>query len=217
MADVDEQVKARLYDRTGRQARSAETRQRIIDAARDLIVADGYRATTIAGIATQAGVNVDTVYELVGRKPVLLRELIEQAISGTDHAVAPEERDYVQAIKTEPHPATKLAIYAQAACRIQERMAPLLLALREASSTEPEANQIWQEISKRRAENMRHLVRDIQDSSGLRDDLSIDEAADVLWALNSSEVFLLFTAERGWSTKQLEHWLADTWRRVLLN
>ena len=37
----------------------------------------------MAGIANRAGVNVDTVYELVGRKPVLLRELIEQAISGT--------------------------------------------------------------------------------------------------------------------------------------
>ena len=217
MADVDEQVKAHPYDGTRRQARSAETRQRIIDVARDLIVADGYHATTIAGIATQASVNVDTVYELVGRKAVLLRELIEQAISGTDHAVAPDERGYVQAIKAEPHPATKLAIYAHAICRIQERMAPLLLALRDASSTEPEANQIWHEISNRRAENMRHLIRDIQDSGGLRGDLTIDEAADVLWALNSSEVFLLFTAEHGWSTQKLEHWLSDTWRLVLLN
>ena len=160
---------------------------------------------------------LDTVYELVGRKAVLLRELIEQAISGTDHAVAPDERGYVQAIKAEPHPATKLAIYAHATCRIQERMAPLLLALRDASSTEPEANQIWHEISNRRAENMRHLIRDIQDFGGLRGDLTIDEAADVLWALNTSEVFLLFTAERGWSIQKLEHWLSDTWRLVLLN
>ena len=86
-------VKRRTYDTTRRQAQSAETRQRILGAARRLILERGYRATKIADIATEAGVNVDTVYALVGRKPVLLRELIEQAIAGTDHPVIAEERD----------------------------------------------------------------------------------------------------------------------------
>ena len=65
----------RPYDSGRRRARSAETRQRIIDAARELVLDVGYRATTVAAIAAKAEVNVDTVYQLVGRKPVLLREL----------------------------------------------------------------------------------------------------------------------------------------------
>jgi AcrR family transcriptional regulator len=75
MWSVQEKVKGRHYDNAGRQTQSEETRQRIVSAARELIVAQGYRATTIAAVAARAGVHVDTVYALVGRKPVLLREL----------------------------------------------------------------------------------------------------------------------------------------------
>jgi AcrR family transcriptional regulator len=213
---VESDVKRRGYDATGRRNRSAETRQRILKVARDLMLADGYRATTISAIAAEAGVNIDTVYELVGRKPVLLRELIEQAISGADHAIAAEQRDYVQAIKAEPDPARKLAIYAGAIRRIQERMAPLVLAVRDAASTEPEAEAVWQEISERRATNMRLLIRDIRDAGGLRAGLSVNEAADVVWALNSSELYLLLTTERGWSPRRFERWLSDAWCRLLL-
>jgi AcrR family transcriptional regulator len=214
---VGEPVKTRSYDAAGRRARSIATRQRILDAARELILASGYRATTVAGIANSAGVNVDTVYELVGRKPVMLRELIEQALSGTDHAVGAEERDHVKAMRAEPSPSGKLAIYAHAVRETQARMAPLFLALRDASSTEPEAYQVWQEISDRRAVNMRKLARDLRDAGGLRLGLSVNEAADVVWAMNSSELYVLLTVERGWSPRQYERWLADSWCRLLLS
>ena len=180
------------------------------------MVEHGYRATTVAAVATRAGVNVDTVYQLVGRKSVLVRELIEQAISGSDHAVIAEDRDHVKAMRAEPDPAKKLAIYARAIRETQARMAPLFLALRDASSTEPEAREVWQEISERRAANMRRLVTDIQDAGGLRAGLSIDEAADVVWATNSSELYVMLTVERGWSPRHYERWLVDTWRRLLL-
>lgn len=213
---VAKPVKSRRYDNAGRQAQSVGTRQRILDAARDLMVGRGYRAATIADIARNAGVHVDTVYELAGRKPVLLRELIERAISGTDAAVAAEERDYVKAIRAEPDPARKLAIYARAVREIQARIAPLSLALRDASATEPEASEVWREISNRRAANMRRLAEDLEAAGGIRPGLSIDEAADVLWATNSSELYVLLTVERDWSLDRYERWLADTWCRLLL-
>lgn len=209
-------VKSRRYDNAGRRAQSEETRQRIIDSARELLIARGYRTTTIADIARNAGVHVDTVYELVGRKPTVLRALIEQAISGAEGAVAAEERDYVKAIRAEPDPARKLAIYARATRHIQARMAPLFLALRDASATEPEAAQVWQEISDRRAANMRKLALDLQTAGGLRPGLSIDEAADVIWATNSSELYVLLTVDRRWSDDRYENWLTDTWHRLLL-
>ena len=123
MRAMAKEVKRRPYDAAKRQARSAETRQRILDAARERFLEGGYRATTIAAIAAQAEVNVDTVYQLVGRKPVLLRELIEQAISGTDRAVVAEERDDVRAIVAATDPVEKLTIYARAMRDIQQRMA----------------------------------------------------------------------------------------------
>ena len=214
---VPEEVKPRSYDTTTRQNQSAATRQRIVDAARALILDRGYRATTIAAIAAQAGVNNDSVYALVGRKPVLLREIIEQAISGTDHEVVAEEREYVRAVRAASDPAKKLAIYARAVVATNRRMAPLFLALRDASSTEPEAQEVWQEISERRAANMRKLARDVKVAGGLRRGLSIDQAADIVWAMNSAELFVLLTIERGWSLKRYEKWLADSWCRLLLD
>jgi AcrR family transcriptional regulator len=206
----------RTYDSSLRRGQSAETRQRILDAARDLIVQRGYRATTIAAVADRAAVNIDTVYDRVGRKPVILRELIEQAISGTDRAVVAEDRDYVKAIVAEPDPANKLAMYARAVAAIQERMAPLFLALRDAASTEPEARAVWQEIDERRAANMRTFAESLHVAGGLRAGLTVEEAADVIWTTASSDVYALFVVQRHWTRQRFERWLADTWRRLLL-
>ena len=206
----------RSYDNAARLARSEATRSRILEVARELITTRGYRATTIAEIAHTAHVHLDTIYELVGRKPELLRELIEGAISGTDRPLAPTQRSYVQAMGQEPDPARKLAIYAGAMREIHDRMAPLLLALGDAATTDDEARQVWREISDRRARNMRDLVRDLGPDGTLRAGLSVDEAADVVWATASAELFILLTQERSWTPEAYERWLADTWARLLL-
>ena len=216
MARMPKHVKGRSYDNATREAQSAETRERILDSARDLIVERGYRGATVAAIARRAGVHVDTVYELAGRKPVILQELIERAISGTGSAVAADDRDYVKAIRAEPEATAKLAVYAAAMRAIQSRMAPLYLALRDASATEPAAAAVCRRISERRAANMRRLAEDLQASGGLREGMSVDEAADVIWVTNSADVYVLLTGERGWSPERYERWLAETWRLLLL-
>src|SRR3954464_8554953 len=144
----------RTYESQQRRAQSEATRQRILEMARDLVVERGYRGTTIAELARRSDVHVDTIYELVGRKPLILRELVERAISGTDRPLAPIERDYVQQITAEPDAGRKLDLYAAAMRRILARLAPLFLALRDASATDPEAAQVWSQISERRAANM---------------------------------------------------------------
>ena len=176
----------------------------------------GYRNTTIAAIASSAGVHVDTVYQLVGRKPVLLHEVIEQAISGQDHAIDEEDRDYVKAIRAEPDPSRKLALYARAIVQWQQRIAPLFSALRDAATTEPEAQQVWRSISDRRAANMRKLAGELRATGELRSGCSIDDAADTIWAMSSSELYVLLTVERGWSPEQYGEWLASSWQHLLL-
>jgi AcrR family transcriptional regulator len=209
-------VKSRSYDNAARTERSAQTRLRILDAARVLLVTKGYRATTIAAIAREAAVHVDTVYELVGRKPLIVRTLVETAISGTDDAVTAEERDYVRRIRSIGDPRQKLAAYATAVRTVQQRMAPLFVALRDASATEPEAAAIWNEISERRATNMRTFAADLAGVGGLRRELSIADAGDMVWALNGPEMFLLLTRDRGWSPERYELWLYESWCRLLL-
>src|SRR4051812_41924917 len=88
----------RGYRSVLRTEQAAATHEAVLGAARELFVAQGYAPTTVAEIAARASVSVDTVYASVGRKPALLRELVETAISGTDRAVPAEQRDYVTRI-----------------------------------------------------------------------------------------------------------------------
>jgi hypothetical protein len=50
----------------------------------------------------------------------------------------------------------------------------------------------------------------------LQDRLDAGEAADIVWATNAAEMYQLLVGQRGWSPRRYEHFLADTWRRLLL-
>lgn len=56
---------------------------------------------------------------------------------------------------------------------------------------------MWDEISERRAMNMRDLAKERRSAGGLRTGLSIGEAADTIRVTNSPEIYVLLTAERG--------------------
>jgi len=206
----------RRYYSSRRTAAASETRTAILAAARRLFLERGYVATTMAAIAAEADVALDTVYAAVGAKPVLFRQLVESAISGTDEAVPADMRSYVVALKGEPDPQRKVEIYAGAIRRIMERLAPVYRVLRDAAATDMELQGLWVDIAERRARNMLAFAQDLDDSGGLRDGVSTREAADVVWAMNSPEFFLLLVHERRWSGDRFERWLADAWVRLLL-
>ena len=204
----------RRYDTTGRRQAAARTRIAILDAARELFAERGYSATPMTAIADRAGVALDTVYASVGRKPELARLLIETAISGTDEAVPAEQRDYVQAIQAAPDARSKIAVYAAAMAAIAPRLAPVLAIIQQAAHDEPELARLWNQIAERRAANMRLFVADLAAVAPLR--LDPDQAADVVWATNSAEMYQLLVGQRGWTPQRYERFLADTWHRLLL-
>jgi AcrR family transcriptional regulator len=206
----------RSYHSPRRAEQAASTRRAIVYAARELFVANGYSATTIAGIAERARVSPDTVYATVGRKPALLRELVETAISGTDEALPAEQRDYVRRIGAAATAVEKVAIYADAVSAIQQRLGPVFRALRDAASTDDDCAALWAEISTRRATNMRAFAADLRSTGELRDDLTDDQVADVVWSMNAAEYWDLLVRERGWTPDQFRDWLIDAWRRLLL-
>ena len=207
-------VKTRAYDSSARRSASERRRGRILSAARDTFLQRGYVGTTMASIADQSEVSIDTVYELVGRKPELFRLLIETAISGQDQAVPAEERDYVQQMRAEPTAQGKLSIYAAALPRLHARLAPLVAVLQAAASAEPQLADLWHEISERRAANMGRLAAELAATGGLA--VPADHAADVIWATNSPELYLLLVRQRGWTPEQYGAWLGEAWQRLLL-
>lgn len=209
-------VKSRPYRSSVREEQARRTRAVILESARRLFGAQGYAGTTVAGIAAEAGVAVDTVYAAVGPKPVLFRLLLETAISGTDEAVPAQDRDYVRRLRAEPRARRKLEIYAGAVRAIGERMGPLHLVLRDAAAQAPELAGIRNDIATRRAANMRLLAQDLVATGEVRAGLTVDEIADIIWTMNSAEFHHLLVVERGWSPAAFEQWLADCWCRLFL-
>jgi hypothetical protein len=119
-------------------------------------------------------------------------------------------------MRAEPDPARKLTLYAQAIRRIQQRLAPLVQVLQQAAAGDPELRALWQEIAERRAANMGLLAAELAATGALRPELTVAEAADVLWSMNSPEFYLLLVDQRGWDPDRYQQWLADAWQRLLL-
>jgi hypothetical protein len=83
---------------------------------------------------------------------------------------------------------------------IAGRLAPLLSVLQQAASAEPELGVLWREIAERRAVNMRRFVADLAAAASLR--MDPDEGADIVWATNPPESYLLLVGQRGWSAER---------------
>lgn len=216
--DVKAQIGGKRAYRSPRRAeQAAQTRREVLGAARELFLANGYTATTVARIAAHARVSPDTVYASVGRKPAILRELVETAISGAGQAVPAEQRDYVRRVAAAPTAGDKIRIYALAITEIQQRLAPVFLALRDAATADPDCAALWADIARRRAGNMLLFAADLRRTGELRDDLTDQQVADIIWSMNAAEYWVLLVNERSWRPDQFAAWLTDAWTRLLVN
>jgi AcrR family transcriptional regulator len=206
----------RRYRSAVRSEQAAATRAAVLRAALELFTERGYAGTPVSAIAGRAGVAVDTVYAAAGRKPDLMRELVETAISGEGAAVPALQRDYVRRVRDAATAREKVALYAAAVAQIAERMLPVQRALAEAAVGDPACAALRDEISARRAANMRLFAGDLRATGELRTDLDDDAVADVVWSMNAPEYQALLLGERGWSAARYGDWLADAWARLLL-
>src|SRR6266498_2613211 len=74
----------RRYNSSGRQAQARRNREAILDAAQRQFLEGGYAATTIAAIAGEAGVSVETIYKAFGAKPGLFRAIYQRGLTGRE-------------------------------------------------------------------------------------------------------------------------------------
>lgn len=206
----------RRYHSPRRAEQAAQTRAAILSAARSLFVGQGYAATTVADVAREAGVAVDTIYATVGKKPALLQQVLETSLSGTDEAVPAAQRDYVARVRAATSARSKITAYVDGLVGVLARLAPVYLALRDAGARDAESAAQWRAIADRRARNMRDFAADLRSTGELRDDLTDDDVADVVWSMNGPEHWVLLVGERGWSHRRFADHLVDTWSRVFV-
>ena len=210
-----EQVKGtRRYDSSGRQAQARRNREAVLDAAERQFLRNGYAATTMATIAREVGVSVDTIYKAFGGKPALVRAIFERGLKGRGPVSAYERSDAMRERETDPK--TIMREWGRLTTEVASVVTPIRLLMRSAAVTDPEIAALLRDSDKERLERMRHHARFLQRRGYLREGVTVAEATDVLWTCSSVEIYALLVLERGWSMPRFATFIADFMITALL-
>src|SRR5512146_351218 len=197
-----------------RQAQTALTEQRIVAAATELFLADGYLATTLEAVAKRARVGARTVYVRFGTKSELFKRVVDVAIVGDTAPVDVLGRDWMQRALTAPTAAERIAAAASANRQIMERSGALFAVALQAAAIEPAIQEAFQE-GRRGARRAQQVFWTAMAADGL-----LPAGADVVWLvdttglLGSAETYLQAGHLYNWSFDQYEQWLVTTWTRL---
>lgn len=192
-----------------RRAQTELTRQRILDAARRLLVGGGYSQVTMQDLALEAGVAYQTLFKRFGNKVQLAMELIDTGFPHVAPALA-----WLEKIIEAGDPVAWLRAMGPFSRRINEPCADLFRFMRE--SGDPTLQARFKATEESRRETLANLGPQLQRSGLLRPDLSGSEAADVVWAMASSEVYAKLVLDLGWAPKRFENWLGEALVGALL-
>jgi AcrR family transcriptional regulator len=207
---MSEDVKSRRrYDSKRRRDQAAATRREILDAAQRLFERDGYAATSVPAIASEAGVSLKTVYVAFETKRGVLLALWHLLLRGDETAVPVGERAWFRAVLDEPDPERQLRLNVHNAKLVRARIGQLLEVLRSAAAVDAEIAALWSRIQAEFYDNQRSIVQLLNEKGALRCGLNMSQATDVLWTLNHPNVYRLLVTDRGWTPDQHEQWLGD--------
>jgi len=199
--------RSRPRDGKGSQARTRLARTAVIEAARTLFLERGYAATTIEAISDLSDVPPATVYRLFSSKLGILKALLHVLIAGDDQAVAMQDRPHVRALLANPDPRNQLSGLAGIIGGIMSRAEPLYRILLSAAGSDPDAAALLAELTRQRQQGQGQIARSLARAGALRPKLGERNAADIIHALMSPEVFRLLVGDRGWLPEQYEQWL----------
>jgi len=208
------EVVKRHYDSTWRQEQARETRQRIIQAAHDLFVKKGYGSTTIADIAREAGVAVETVYAAFRNKHTLLRQVWYVSFRGDEEDVRLWDRPEIRAVIAEPNLARRFEAQAVVLTTVFRRITPLLIMLQGAVASQPAAAAMLAEFDELRLDAAAKYAQAAAATGQLA--VSENECRDVLWATLDGAQWHRLVAERGWSDERFAAWLGKLWTSAMV-
>lgn len=186
-----------------RLARVQATRAAVIASATELFVTRGYVTTTVGDIASAAGVAVQTLYLRFGGKPALLKECFDVAVSGDVEPIAVAERPWVDELRATADLHSALRLLVSHARAILERAVPLFRRIEEAAA-DPEVADILRELKRQKLEMVGIFGDILRTKAAFNQRVRPQDAADLLYALSSEELFGVLCVERGWPAEKWE-------------
>ena len=195
---------------TLRQRQAQATRAAIVAAARRLFAQHGYVETSVAEIAEEAGVAVQTVYKSMGTKAAILMALVD----------AIDEEADVPALGAGIASATDPAELVRAGVRltrqVSERCGDIVRALASAAPVDADAAAALAEGERRHRDGTASLARRLDALGALREGVSAEDAGVQISLLTSRHVYDELVRDRGWSYDKAAQWIEQTLTARLL-
>ncbi|MDJ0459675.1 TetR/AcrR family transcriptional regulator [Arthrobacter sp. NQ7] len=178
------------------------TRERILAAARRLLVTGSYSSVKMEEIAREAGVAHQTLYAVFGTKLRLAQEMVD---AGWPHV--PQLLKLVDEAKGLKDPEAWLRTMASLHRRIFEPCADLIRFTGESGDADLFAHH--QRIERNRYENLRGLASVLEGSGRLRPSISAEEAVSVAWTMLGPDYYVKLVFDRGWTPDRYEEWVTQ--------
>jgi AcrR family transcriptional regulator len=204
----------RPYDSARRREQARHTREAILDVARRRFLDDGFAPTTIAAIANEARVSVDTIYKAFGGKPGLVSAICQEALTGEGPVPAEVRSDAMQAREHDPRQIIRG--WGALTAEVAPRVAPILLLVRAAATADPEMARMQSQLNAQRLERMTNNARNLANTGGLHKCVTVERAGEILWAYSSPELYELLVLTRGWPLEQYGTFIAEALIAALL-
>jgi AcrR family transcriptional regulator len=197
----------RSYNSSRRALQAAQTRDEVLRAAVQLFATSGWAGTTLAAIANEAGVSVETIYNGFGSKKGLLEAARDFSIVGDSEPVPFVERPEFRQMG-EGSFDDRVAHAAAVTADIHERSALVWQAIIEASSAD-------EEINRHRLEQEEGRRAVLGQSLALVVGRAPDEPLlTMVWVLYSPEAYLKLVQDAGFTREEYVTYLIDATTRL---
>ena len=177
------------------------TRRRILEVARELFFRDGYTATTLKGVAVEAGVAVQTVYAVFGSKSAILGELRAMVVN------LPEADRAMRDAATEPTVERRLAGFAHSIRKRWELAGDIVRVNEDAARADPSIRAGVAAAQARRHGGIASFVQALADD--LAAEIDVERAAAIVNALTLYDVYAELVGVHGWRPDAYQRWLAE--------
>jgi AcrR family transcriptional regulator len=181
-------------------ARSRRTRAALLAAAHEILKSDGFEALTMTAVADRAGVTRRAVYMHFPTRGELIGSLFDY-VAGVEGLA-----ESVSAVWEAPDAVAALDAWAQHLARYHPRLLAVDRAVQRVWRHDPDAAAHRERVVAAKLANCRRLARWLAQEGRLASAWSTEAAADMLFALISSDLIEALIADRRWSRRRLaEH------------
>lgn len=183
-------------------ARSRRTRAALLAAAREILEADGFEALTMTAVADRAGVTRRAAYMHFASRAELVGVLFDYV------AEAEGLEASLQTVWQAPDAAAALDEWARHLARYHPRLLAVDRAVERVRNADADAAAHRKRVVQAKAANCRRLADRLNQERRLAPAWTPESAADMLFALVSSDLVEALLVDRRWSRQRLAEHLA---------